>query len=75
MEPIEGVSVVHTDQLLTKMFQEQNISFVKVITISSILYHVQSLYLGSVKATATNASVWQKIQIISTHRSFIRIGY
>jgi len=30
VEPIEGVSIVHTQQLLTKMFPEHNVSFVKV---------------------------------------------
>jgi len=30
VEPVEGISVVHTQDLLSNMFLDQNISFVKV---------------------------------------------
>jgi len=82
VEPAEGVSVVHTQQLLTKMFLEQNISFVKVSKNNSsivfiVLYATNKciFHLVSIKVTATNASIWQEVQIISMYHSFIRVGY
>jgi len=35
VDPVKGVSIVNTQQLLTKMFVEQNINFVKVRIIHS----------------------------------------
>ena len=39
VEPIEGVSIVYTQELLTKMFLDQNISFVKV----SLMYLIYDM--------------------------------
>ena len=57
VEPVKGISVVHTQDLLTNMFLDQSISFVKVsIKVSSV--YVLISFLAPIKITATNASIW-----------------
>jgi len=79
VEPVEGTSFVYTQQLLNKMFLEQGISFAKVrkscIIVSIIFMCDLTFTVVPIKVTATNASLWQKVQVISMHHSFIRAGY